>query len=319
MLGVRTISFWVVSVFVFLCTATLLTNHNALAVQQNTLQQAPVFIIGDKILDITRALGYAPLALGTQCTSKAARRFGSQSIAAGCPGKLFRNNSTSFNAFCKKHNLSHLVIEKRMTLCSSSNETFSEKLGIDKGITISQIDFSQGIPQAIEETAQVLGCPQKGKRLAARYAKRLASVQAGLTPSLHGKRVLILYGTYNRTNAKAFVQAQGSAGPEQQILNDLGMMNAAAQMAANPSDLPKRSFMVTRLKHLEKARPDYIVILGHTFAAQKELSRWVQRHPQHTHLVPAIANNAIFTLPPVGNRGLLRYPETLKLWNWAMQ
>ncbi len=317
--GMHRRSSWIIYFGTILLAAIYIFNQNALAAETEKLKKAPVLIMGDRILDITHALGYAPQALATRCTSKAGEKFGSQSISAGCPGKMFRNKAESFNNFCKENGISHLVMEKAMFFCSSGKQTLAEELGVDKHIKISQVDFSQGIPNAIQETAKILGCPDKGKALAEEYQKRLTSVMADIDKDLVGKRILILYGIYNNRNNKFFLQAEGNIPEEQDIVRDLGMINAARDMAPKKEDMNGMGFMAKRLRKLEKAKPDFIVILGDSFAGQKAIRKWAKTHAQKSKLVPAIQDNAIFTLPTVDDKGTLAYPETLKLWNWALR
>ena len=66
-----------------------------------------------------------------------------------------------------------------------------------------------------------------------------------------------------------------------------------------------------------KAKPDVIIMTGDAFAVQKVLSIQIKNYPDLA-AVPAIRNQAIYSLPFYADSSVIEYPAILRQWTVAL-
>jgi len=75
--------------------------------------------------------------------------------------------------------------------------------------------------------------------------------------------------------------------------------------------------MIRKLDGLIKAKPDVIIMTGDAFAVQKVLSAQAKSNPALA-MVPAIRNQAIYSLSFYADSSVIEYPAILRQWTVAL-
>ena len=175
------------------------------------------------------------------------------------------------------------------------------------------MDFGQGVEEAITQTAAILGKPDEGKALLARYQKAVRKLEKATAGQKLGKRVVVLNGIYQAQTGKAFIQVQAPGGYiDKFILSPLGCMNVGKGLATAGQKPSKGCWTIRRLKGLAKIKPDVVVITGDPAAVQKELAMVMAKQPE-------LCGLPVFSLPNFIGSSVIEQPAIVYKWFWALK
>ncbi|WP_243546304.1 ABC transporter substrate-binding protein [Pseudodesulfovibrio tunisiensis] len=286
-------------------------------------QKIRAIMIGDRLVDVALKLGVIPEAMSVRASiwSKGDQlRLATQLL--GCPNRVTVKEPETVPNYMKTHGITRVIIERNEKFClyfpKVKPESAAELVKDIPGVTVEFVDFGQGVAPAIMQTARLLNVEEHGRRVVAEYEKQMAKVEKNMPKGL-GKRVLILNGNYSDLSGKGFVRIEAPGGySDQYILTPLGCRNAADAMISDTMKITKGHVSGGRLRGLAKANPDVIVATGDAFAVQLALKKAIARNPELSQ-IPAIRNNAVYSLPFYGDSGVLEYPHIFRQWSQALQ
>ena len=291
-------------------------------------EKVEIFIIGDRVADIAHNLGVLPVAMSVRASMwPEAGRFKMVSHMLGCPNKVTVMNKEIIPKACVKMGVTRLIVEKNDRFCLYKKKIKPQNVGQlikDENITLEYVDFSQGLDEAIRQTARLLDRQAEGEELITRYKKDMARVKSKLPRAASDKKVIIFNGTYQESSGKYFVRVEAPEGySDLFFLKPLGCINVGEAFAPEKGKVDKGHYQVQRIKRkldlspLIEANPDVIVMTGDAFAVQKALADFASQNPNLAS-VPAIKNHRIYSLPFYCDSSVLEYPSFLAQWADAL-
>jgi len=281
-------------------------------------------MVGDRLVDVSLKLGVIPEGMAVRLSmwpDKAdGLRVGSQVL--GCPNSVIKKHPEAIANFMKERGITRIILEKSNKFCLYKKDVAPEDVAdLVKnvpGVTVDYVDFTQGVQQAITETAKLLGKEKQALKVAADYKKAMQRVEQKLPKQGLARRVLVLNGNYSQSSGKVFVRIEAPGGyTDQYILNPLGCTNVAGAMLTDTMRISKGHVSGGRLKGLANTNADVIVATGNGFAVQKALHAAIQKDPSLAEM-PAIKNGEIYSLPFYGDSSVLEYPAIFKQWQVAL-
>jgi ABC-type Fe3+-hydroxamate transport system substrate-binding protein len=93
--------------------------------------------------------------------------------------------------------------------------------------------------------------------------------------------------------------------------------NVGNEMVAPGKKPSKGHYSIRKLNRLVAAAPDAIIVTGDGFAVQKALARALVQDPNLAG-VPAIKNQAVYSLPGFIQSSLIEYPSILSQWAFVL-
>lgn len=306
------------------CLALIMTFAVASASPAKVPEKIKAVMVGDRLVDVCLQLGVVPEGMAVRLSmwpDKApALRLATQVL--GCPNRVTVKYPETIANFMKEKGIKRLILEKSNKFCLYKKKvnpvSVADLVKDVPGVTIEYVDFTKGVPSAIAEAAALLGKVEKGEEVAAAYAASMAKVEKELPKPGLGRRVLILNGNYSKATGKCFVRYEAPGGySDQYILGPLGCTNVAASIMTDTMKVSKGHVSAGRMKGIEKANPDVIVITGNPFAVQKALQKAMKKNPAVADM-PAIRNGEVYALPFYGDSSVLEYPTIFKQWRVAL-
>ena len=286
-----------------------------------------VFIIGDRVVDIAYNLGVMPRAMSVRGSMwPMAKNLKTVSQILGCPSCISKNKDVVPDA-CKKFGVKRLIIERSSPYCLYKPELKPENFlkNIDTaGLTIEYVDFSNGIEQAVNRTAELLQCSEKAEDVIAKYKKQMKNAEELLSQKGAGKKVIIFNGTFQPSTGKSILRVEAPGGyADTFILDKLGCVNAGDVFKPADGKAAKGHYPVKKSKKgmvlspLAEADPDVIVMIGDSFAVEQALARAIKDEPELAQ-VKAIKSMEVYTLPAYIDSSVLEYPDVLMKWTAAL-
>ena len=288
---------------------------------------ADVIIIGDRVVDIAFNLGVMPKAMSVRGAMwPLAKKLKTVSQMLGCPNCVTRKRHIVSDA-CKKFDVKRLIIEKSDPYCLYKPKVKPENVVpfmAGQNVAIDYVDFSGGLESAIRRTARLLGKENRANAVIEKYNRALTAALAGLPAEKSGKKVIILYGTYQPSTGKTMLRVEAPGGyADRFLLKKIGCTNAGDAFKPASGKAAKGHYPVRKKKGdmvldpLIKADPDIIVMTGDAFAVQKALADFRRHHPE-LGKVKAFGNMALYALPAYIDSSVLEYPGILKKWTAAL-
>ena len=283
------------------------------------LKTVDVLIAGERVMDISAALGVAPKAfVGRYSLWEGGEYINKVSQFIGCPVKACKKAPSTVPDALDRMTLNRVIIEKSVHYCLYKPNVFPGciRQGISdrQDLTIDTVDFSKGLESAVKQTAELLGVPgEKADAVMASYNKSMQIAQKNVQKATPGKRVVILTGTFQKDTGKTFLRVEAAGGyADKYLLAPLKAKNVGNALVKKIKK-SKGHFTIRRLDGLATVNPDIIVITGDAAAVQKALNKAVLKHPELAD-VEALKNSAVFVLPAYRDCGPLEYPEKLNKW-----
>lgn len=314
--------------FVLAALSILLIAPTSSAKPPKAPERAEVIMIGDRLVDIAYNLGVLPAAMSVRCSMwPLCKQLNKAVQVLGCPNCLLKKEATPVLKAVQNMNIDRIIIEKHPHFCNYKDVSPEDIVSFlkGKGLVIEYVDFSDGLKKAIQQTAELLGRPAKGKSLIQDYKKQMSKVKKNLDPSSKGLKVVILNGTYQKKTGRIMLRAEAPGGyADQFLLKPLGCQNkgdAFQNAGEKPSKghyMVKKSRQGLMLKPLVKAAPDLIAATGNAFAVQKAIVN-ARKYTPGLAEVPAVKNNKIYSLPAYIDASVIEYPEILSLWAQALE
>ena len=286
-----------------------------------------VIIIGDRVVDIAYNLGVMPAAMSVRgCLWPMAKKLKTVSQILGCPRCIVMKKQTVPQA-CKKYGVRRLIVEKSNPFCLYKPKVKPENIVpimAGENVTIQYVDFSNGLEQAVRQTAKLLDREAKADTVIEKYKKQLARVKAKLPTEKSGKKVIIFSGTYQSSTGKSMLRVEAPDGySDRFLLEPLGCVNVGDSFKPSNGKAAKGHYSVRKKKGgmvldpLIKANPDVIIMTGDALAVQKALWAQVKKNPSLAK-VPAIKNMALYSLPFYADSSVIEYPDILRKWAVAL-
>lgn len=317
-----------VLLFMAAAGAGLVAKHSAAwAGPQPVADRADVIILGDRVVDIAYNLGVVPAAMSVRCSLwPMCDKLVNASQVLGCPNCVFNKKAAPVLAAARERGINRVIIEKHPDYCKYMDVS-PEDLAVflkDKNIAIEYVDFSEGLESAIYKTADLLNRKDKAESLIKEYKKQTARKEEKLAGFSKGGKVVILNGIYQEPTGRTVLRVEAPGGyADEFILGPLGWTNKGGAFQADSGKPSKGHYMVKKrrqglvLTPLITAQPDVIVMTGDSFAVQKAISRAIEQTPELLE-VPAVKNNAIYTLPAYVDASVIEYPALFCRWADAL-
>ncbi len=282
-----------------------------------SIERRNLVIIGDRVVDIAYNLGVLPAAMSTRCSLwPLCGKIKLMSQPLGCPGCLSKGKRGKLAGFIKANSVKLALVEKSQPFClmePSANPLDVVEFLQKRGVTVKIVDFSQGVGPAITQTAAILGRPEAGKALAARYEKAMRALEQKSAGHKLGKRVVILHGVYQASTGKAFMQVEAPGGYcDKFILGPMGCANVGQALVPADKKPTKGRWTIRSLKKLSQARPDAVVITGDSTAVQKALARAMASQPE-------LCQVPVYSLPGYIGSSIIELPAIAAKWFWALK
>ena len=300
-----------------LLAALLLTPPLAEAAKYQKKEVRNIVIIGDRVTDIAYNLGVIPAGMSTRCSLwPLCREIKVMSRPLGCPGCLSKGKRGKLAEFIKTNQVKLALVEKSQPFCLLA--PWAKPLDQveylrKKGVEVKVVDFGRGVGPAILQTAAILGLPERGKALAAKYQKASRKLAQAMVGQNLGKRVVVLHGIYQPSSGKSFLQVEAPGGySDRFILEPLGCRNVGQALVPAGKEPVKGRWTIRGLKGLAKAKPDVVVLTGDATAAQKALA-------QITAAQPALCGLPVYSLPVYIDSSVVERPAIVGKWLWALK
>ncbi len=319
-------SVWIVAVFLFFSPGLLALDVKA-GMKDLPPETIDAIIIGDRVVDIAYNLGVLPKAMsvrGSQWKMAQKLRIGSQIL--GCPMFTTVKKKQTIPDALKKFGVKRVIAEKTDHFCLYKPEVKPDSIAqILKGsdVTVEYVDFAGGVESAVRQVAKLVGREDRVDALLEKYKKSLAKAQA-MIPKELGKKVLVFNGTYQHDTGKLSLRVEAPGFyTDHFFLTPMGCTNVGDAFKPADGKSSKGHYPVQKRKHglvldpLLTANPDVIVLVGNAYAGQKALATYVKTHPE-TAAIPAIKNQAIFSLPHYVDSSVLEFPRILLQWSKAL-
>ena len=235
----------------------------------------------------------------------------------GCPGCLSKKQAAPLLKFAEKHGIRRVLIEKSAPFCACMPKIDLNALAVllkGKGFDVAFVDFPQGLENAVRETADLLGCPDKAGGILADYETAMRKTRQKMAGKAFAEEVVIIRGTYQEGTGKTFLRVEAPGGhADRFLLREMGSENAGAGLYPAGREAVKGHVPVRELDGLTAAAPDAVVMTGDAIAVQKALVKAVRENPALAD-VPAIRAHAVYSLPGYIDSGVIEYPMALRRW-----
>lgn len=309
---------FIVTGLLFLAVAFALSLPSAMASPSKVSEQIPVIMVGDRLVDTAHSLGVVPAAMSVRCSMwPMCDKLKSSVQVLGCPGCLFKKKLAPLFKYGEKHGIKKVLIEKSRDFCAYKKELDLEKIGDlakSGGYEVSYVDFSQGLDQAMHNTAELIGQKHKAAPAMEKYRQAMEETRKFIKNKTFVKNVIIIRGTYQAASGKTFLRIESPNGyADKFMLEPLGIKNVG-QLAVSQGKTPSKGHIqVRKLTGLIAAAPDAIIMTGDAKAVQKAIHRAVKKNPALAG-VPALKAHALFSLPGYVDSSVMEYPGVLKQW-----
>jgi len=285
-------------------------------------ERIPAVFIGDRLVDVAYNLGFVAEGMSLRCGLwPKCKQLRVASQVLGCPRCIVAKRPNALPDFIKAKGIKRMIVEKTPRFCIYMPDVSPEKavpLVKDLDVEIQYVDFGQGVPSAIRQAAALLGVPERGEKLAARYEKAYEKAVQAIPQGGLGRRVVIINGTFQPSTGKTFLRVEAPGGyADQYILAPLGCENVGDALYKPGTAVSKGHVMIRKLKGLVQARPDVIVMTGDATGVQMALAKALADHPELAE-VPALRDQAVYSLPPYVDSGVIEYPQVFKRWLYAL-
>ena len=219
-----------------LLAALLVMCPTSQAATYQKMEQINIVMIGDRVVDIAYNLGVIPTGMSVRCSLwPLCGKIKVMAQPLGCPGCLSKGKTGKLADFIKTNRIKLAIVEKSHPFCllqPSANPLDAVEFLQKRGVEVKIVDFGQGVEEAITQTAAILGKPDEGKALLARYQKAVRKLEKATAGQKLGERVVVLNGIYQAQTGKAFIQVQAPGGYiDKFILSPLGCMNVGKGLA----------------------------------------------------------------------------------------
>lgn len=285
-------------------------------------ERIPAVFIGDRLVDVAYNLGFVAEGAAFRCSLwPMCDQIKSATQVLGCPNRILRTPETVPD-FLKQRGIKRVIVERTPNFCIYKPKVAPEKaVKFLDGLKakVEYVDFSQGVPAAIRQTAALLGVPKRGEKLIANYEESFAKAKAAIPSGGMGKRIAIINGTLQESTGKTFLRVELPGGyTDQYILKPLGCENVGGQLFSKPPRMSKGHASIRSLKRLLDAKPDAIVMTGNCTGVQLALNEALKKQPELAD-VPALRDMAVYTLPFYADAGVIEYPSVFLRWLRALQ
>lgn len=285
-------------------------------------EKIPAVFIGDRLIDVAFNLGFLPEGMSLRCSLwPKCKQLKTASQVIGCPRCIVKKNPKALPTFLKERGIKRVIIERSPQFCIympkvSPEQAVKTLKGMD--VTIEYVDFSQGVPSAIRQTAAFLNVAERGEKLVADYEKAFNKVKTTIPADGLNKRVIIINGIHQASTGKVFLRVEVPGGySDQYILAPLGCTNVGNELFNKKPTIRKGHVMIRSLKGLIKAQPDVIVATGDSAGVQLALKAALKKNPKLAE-VPAVRDMAVFSLPTYVDSGVVEYPGVFSRWQNAL-
>jgi ABC-type Fe3+-hydroxamate transport system substrate-binding protein len=291
-------------------------------------ERIDAIVIGDRVVDIAYHLGVLPKAMSVRGSLwPMAKQIKTASQILGCPVYTTVKKKNTIPDALDNLGLKWVIVERHPRFClykpKAKPENIAAILG-GRGVSIDYVDFSNGLAEAVRQTARLVGREERAHTVIADYEKALAAAKASLPVNGSGKKVIIFNGTFQASSGKSMLRVEAPGGySDRYLLEPLGCVNVGDCFKPEKGQPSKGHYPVRKRKSglvlapLLTANPDAIVLLGDPFAVQRVFADYGAAHPEFTQL-KAIRAGAVYALPAYVDSSVLEYPAILKKWTVAL-
>ena len=215
-----------------------------------------------------------------------------------------------------------MIIEKGNPFCVLVPELHPEAMADmlkKKGFSVTVVPYEGDLSKTVNQMAALLDRKDQAKDLIETYEKNMAAVTAEIEKKTYAQRVVVLNGVFQASSKKSFLRLESPGGyADKFLLSPLKSANVGDEMVSAGKKPSKGHFTIRKLNKLVTANPDAIIITGDGFAIQKALTRAIADNPGLAQ-IPAIKNQAIYTLPGFVQSSLIEYPSILAQWAFVLE
>ncbi|WP_156360595.1 ABC transporter substrate-binding protein [Dethiosulfatarculus sandiegensis] len=299
-----------------LCVGFCLSASAAQAATYKKIEKKNLIIIGDRVVDIAYNLGVIPVGLSARCSMwPMCEKIKVIGQPVGCPGCVSKGKTAKLKKLIKQKNIKLALVEKSDPFCilvPKANPLDAIKVFQKMGVKVITIDFKEGIPSAIQQTAAALGKKEQGAKLKETYEKNLTKLNNKMKNLKIGKKVVVLNGVYQAATGKSFIRVEVPGGyTDRFILTPLGCQNVGGALVKGRKAV-KGYVGLRKLKGLSKNKPDVIVITGDATGVQKALTRQVANDPE-------LGKVPVYSLPGYIDSSVIEKPAIVSKWIWALK
>ncbi len=272
-------------------------------------------LLGDRLVDTARFLGFHPSLMATAHTPMIEIKM-PVSRQIECTACVLGAESKAFFGTAKKMGISRVLLERNNNedeIDASKGADFIRELGFDVEI----VDFTQGVENSVKETCRALGVERKAQVYIDRYNKDLEKASS-LIPEKLNKRVLVLLGMTNNGFDKEFLLVEEAGGVNDLILNPSRCLNVGEFIEPDQENKETHFIRVVEgLSGIVEAAPDMIALTCDASPGLKALNCFASKNPEILK-VPAIAKQAVFSLPHCCHTEPMERPAVLEVWAEAL-
>lgn len=289
-------------------------------------ERVPIVMVGDRLVNVAWHLGVVPEAMSIRGDFWTFGRTLAKTTTTilGCPNYIVKKHPEMVPQVLRETGIDTVLVEKTVPFDRIKPQRDPMKLlpvlakaGVadELGTKIEVIDFTGDLDAAIRQVGAALDREEAAEKLVAKRAEELEAVLDLLPLQGPIPRVVVLDGTFMRETGKAFVRVHlPGAYTDDFLLAPLGAENVGAALAKEGE---KGFAMLPRLDKLAEVQPDVIVMTGDSDAVQRKLAEAVKRNPGMVTAVPALARNAVLSLPAYYDSEVIEYPAVLGRWATA--
>lgn len=285
-------------------------------------QKIKAIMVGDRLVDVAYNLGVLPQYMSVRCSMwPMCNELKNAVQVIGCPNCVVEKTPKRIPDLVMKKGIKRIILEKSAKFCIYRPGMKPENvipLLKNTDAQIEYVDFTQGLVPAIRQVAKLLGVPEKGEKLIAKYETAYKQAETALPENGLNKKVVIINGTYLKSNGKTFLSVEAPGGyTDQYLLAPLGCSNAGAAFKPASGAVSQGHYRIRSLTPLLEAMPDAIITTGDTWAVQQALQKQLAKKPQLAK-VPALKNMAVFSLPRYVDASVIEYPSIFTQWRTAL-
>ena len=267
--------------------------------------------LGDRLVDTARFLGFHPTLMATAHTPMLETKM-PVSRQIECTACVLGAESNAFFGTAKKMGINKILLEKnnyKGEVDASEGEGFIRDLGFE----VEVLDFTQGIETAVKETGRALGIERKASVYIEKYNKSLEKASS-LLPANLDKRILVLLGLVHRDYDNEFLLVEEAGGVDDFIINPSGCINVSKYIGPDDEQKEKQEIRVVNgLSGIIEAAPDMIALTCEAGPGLKALNR-IASECSEVRNIPAIKNQAVFSLPHCAHAEPMERPYVLEAW-----
>lgn len=278
--------------------------------QQPTLVDS--IFIGDRVVDVCGAIGVYCKAMVTGTVPMIEERY-PFSRQLECVLCIMGEKRSCLYHAAKSLNTGHIVLE------NSGEETNPAAMAgelRERGYSVDVIDFTGPVREALRQAGALFAREEMAEKRASRYEKELEEARAAMPRNLD-MRVLVLMGLSHPRRPESYLLAELPGGDADELILKPGGCVSVGEALAENGPMGLGFAKLDGLDALAEAAPDMIALVCDASVGQQALHRALLANPALAS-VPALARQAIFSLPSCSQGAPVGIPGVMRRWTQAL-